>query len=355
MAELSHIDVGEVSLVDKAANKRKFLILKTEGDQDMPELILEVKKGSEDFFKNLAESVTKDDSIIKDIENVQKEDVRKSLSLVTTDDAVKAVLKAMEDDAVKGAIEAVSTSKTSMDIISAVAADSDVDKEVEAVVNKAEGSGESKLNISQAIKAALKALKTAKAELPGDVLDTLAKFSGIKKAVDGLVGIKKNEDGSLDLRDVPENMKATVSSLFKSSEDAIKKAEETEKVLKAERDERLNAAFIEKAEGYDHLALDSKKVGPILKKMAEALTKEEYSEIDTVLKGASGSLEELFKIKGKDGTGDDDNDNSAYGQLAKKAESISKRDKITPQQAFVKALDEYPELAAQERAEKKSA
>lgn len=354
MAKLSQIDVGEVSLVDKAANKRKFLILKSKGEEDMPELILEVKKGSEDFFKNLAESVIKDDSILKVIESVQDENVRKSLDLVTGDDVVKAILKAMEDDTVKATLEIVSKSKTSMGVISAIAKDSDIDADVEAAINKAEGTGEKKLNIAQAIKAALKALSTAKADLPKDIMDTLAKFSGIKKAVSGLTGIRKNDDGSLDLSDVPENMHATVTALFKSNEEATRKVEETEKVLKAERNERLNAAFIEKAQGYTRLSMDATTFGPILKKMAEDLTNEEFAEVERVLKAASNSLDELFKAKGVDGGSNEDDDNSAYSQLAKKAEVIAKRDGITPQQAFVKALDEYPKLAEQEREEKKA-
>ncbi len=354
MAKLSHIDVGEVSLVDKAANKRKFLVLKNEGENDMPELILEVKKGTEDFHKSLAKAINDDDTLVSVIENVQKEDVRKSLTLVTEDDSVKAVVKAMEDDAVKSTLSEVVKSTMSMEVISAVAkSDDSIDVDVDIEIKKASDNDDKK-KLPFAIKAALKALNTAKAELPKNVMDILSKVSGISKAVSNtLAGIKKNADGSADFSAIPEDMRATVEALWKSNEDANARAEKIEKTLDKERNERLNNAYIEKARSFEHLSMDADKFGPILKSISDKLSTDDFSELERVLKAASEGMEKLFKATGSDGGDDGDNgDDSAYSKLNKKAEEIAKRDSITGEQAFVKALNEYPDLAAQERVER---
>ena len=58
MPELFDLDVQEVSLVDKAANKRKFLVLKAHGKgatkMETNELILDVEDGFEDIIKAVA-------------------------------------------------------------------------------------------------------------------------------------------------------------------------------------------------------------------------------------------------------------------------------------------------------------
>ena len=60
MSELTDLEVIEVSLVDKAANKRNFLILKNKGDGNMNELILNVEQGHEEILKAIADALKVD-------------------------------------------------------------------------------------------------------------------------------------------------------------------------------------------------------------------------------------------------------------------------------------------------------
>jgi len=148
-----------------------------------------------------------------------------------------------------------------------------------------------------------------------------------------------------------------VEELWKANEtnaEAIKKAEakaeETDKILKAERDERLLKEFVTKADGFKNLSVKSDVFGKILKKISAALSDDENKELDRVLKSADDNITNLFKEYGHDN--DNDDDASAVAQLEKAAVTIAKRDGITKEVAFVKAMDENPELAKKELAER---
>ena len=318
---MTDVDVLEVSLVDKAANKRKFLVLKQEGEFDMPnEIVLNVEDGQEDVLKAVATALQTDGF----------ETVLKSLVSGFAD---KAVL-----------IKAVFADDTKL-----------MDAVIKAEIpEKARG----------AVVLALKALGDVKADLPETVMKSIAEIGEYKvpeKIVEKIVKaepkptystIQKNEDGTFNLSGIPEEMRPMVEQLWKANEEAITKSDKLEKTLKAERDERLTRDYVAKAEGFDKLAIEAKTFGPILKSAADKLTAEEFGELERVLRAANTAASKAFQEAGSDEGDDDDDKDTATKKLEKAAVAIAKRDKITEQQAFVKAMDEHPELAKQERDER---
>jgi len=326
MSELTDLEVFEVSLVDKAANKRNFLILKNEGDEDMNELILNVEQGHEEILKAIAAALTTEGA----------SDIFKAVTPMVSDEAEATVLKSILVE----------------------------DKELLNAIIKA-GISE---KAQSAVKAALKALKAVEGEMPEDIMKMLAKAGGLpfpfakpkpgeddekkEPAKKSYGEIKKNEDGSLDLSDVPEEVRPMVESLWKANEANTVRLASTEKTLKAERDERVLKEFIQKASSFDKLTVDPKVFGPVMMKAADAMDEADYLELERVLRAADEGLVNLFKQTGTGLSEDEDLVETAVDKLDKAAVVIAKRDGVTPEVAFTKAMDENPTLAAQERQER---
>jgi hypothetical protein len=207
-----------------------------------------------------------------------------------------------------------------------------------------------------AVKGALRLLNAYREELPKDVLKTLADLAGYeypapKEGKDEKDKGKdkyaypvpqKKADGSWDFSGIPEEVRPMVEALWKENEDIRKKAEETEKLLKAERDERLRKEFIAKAAGYKHLAVKPEEFGLVLKALAEKAP-EELAKIEAVLKAADEAIGQgkLFAEAGRGGEGA----GSTWAKIEKMASEIVQKDgKMTREQAIAKVLEEHPEL-----------
>jgi hypothetical protein len=310
---LRGLEIGEVSLVDKAANKRKFLLIKSEqGGKEMPmtEVIISCDESREELLKSVAEMEDNEISLLKSL---------------------------MEDDDLED-IKKAGISEKAM----------------------------------KAVKMALGALKGVKDELPKDIMEKLASIGGyempktekacdeegkdkMKKSVGGYT-IVKNEDGTVDYSDVPEEVRPLVKSLWEQNEESAKQAAEAERIAKEERDARVLKEYVSKAAELKNLATDVDKFGAILKAANEKLDAEQYEELDRVLKAAEEAVAQSVLLKEAGRAGDNDNDDgSAYSKLEKAAMQINKDegDKFpTFEQAFVEAGRRDPDLAAKERAER---
>jgi len=209
-----------------------------------------------------------------------------------------------------------------------------------------------------AVKGALRLLNAYKDELPKDIMNTLAglagygypepaakaKDEGKKKEKYGYPAPTKKEDGSYDFSGIPEEVRPAVESLWKEHEAAIKKAEELEKVLKAEREERLRKEYIQKAAAdFGNLPTKPEEFGLVLKGLAEKAP-EEYAKLEGVLKAANEAIEKgaLFAKVGHSGglAG-----GSAMAKIEEVAKSLVQKDaSMTKEQAIAKALELHPEL-----------
>jgi len=273
---LKDLDAVEVSLVPRGANKKKFLIFK------------EVDSPMEEILKAVLET---------ELENESR---------------VEEVLKAAK------------------------------------LSDKAKG----------AVKGALRLLNAYKDELPKDIMKTLAELADYgypaptekakgkkdeeedEKKKYGYPAPTKKEDGSYDFSSIPEEVRPAVEALWKEQQEAVKKAEELEKVLKEERDKQLRKEYIQKAADF----------GLVLKGLAEKAP-EEYAKLEGVLKAANEAIEAgaLYAEVGRGGAPAGD---SAVAKVEAMAAGLVQKDaNLSRADALAKVLAENPQLYEQYRKE----
>jgi hypothetical protein len=171
------------------------------------------------------------------------------------------------------------------------------------------------------------------------------------------------EDGDeddLNKADLPPEVRARIEKAERDATARIEKAEqaaqEATELAKAEREQRVTREFVAKAETLPHLPQKPGEFGPVLKSASEKLTKEEYDELDRVLKAANEQIERgsLFKELGGAGGPGPGAGTDAFSEVQRKAEELRKADSsLSPERALQKAMESDPELQARYAAEQR--
>jgi len=220
-----------------------------------------------------------------------------------------------------------------------------------------------------AVKGALRLLNAYKDELPRDIMKTLANLAGYgypeptgkagdkkdekddKKKKYGYPAPTKKEDGSWDFSGIPEEVRPAVEALWKEQQEAVKKAEELEKVLKEERDKQLRKEYIQKAaDEFANLPIKPEEFGLVLKGLAEKAP-EEYTKLEGVLKAANEAIEKgaLYAEIGRGGIPAGD---SAIAKVEAMVNGLVQKDaNLSRMDALAKVLAENPQLYEQYRKE----
>lgn len=175
----------------------------------------------------------------------------------------------------------------------------------------------------------------------------IAKALGMGDDVD--IDLKgSDEPVATDVEEVVETVENLAETdlekaeLQKRLEDLEKRAKDAEELAKAERDKRVEAEFVKRAEGYGTLPESPETLGPIMKRASEnKLTEDDFEKLEAVLKAAGEALDKsnLFKSLGVDGDGD----TSAKGQLdAAIAKMQEANPGMTYEAAYVEAFGSLP-------------
>lgn len=154
--------------------------------------------------------------------------------------------------------------------------------------------------------------------------------------------------------DLPEPVRKALEKaeeaekLAKAEREALaKRVEDSETIAKAERDLRVTREFVAKAAGYSALSIEAEKFGPVLKAASETLSKEAYEAIETVLKAADNQVDAnnmLLKSLGQDGEPDGGGGGS---DLTRKADDLQKADStLTRTEAMRQAARQDPKAQA---------
>lgn len=307
---LSNIKTVEVSLVEKAANKRRFLLFKSE-------------------------------------------------------DGVLKALSESAQNAVVGALRILQDYRSELPgwLFSGL---SDLVPFPEAITGGQSGEI-SKQDLSeeatQAVEGALRILQEYSDELPDDLLSRMAVLIEFPEVIEepGMDGIPEgptNEMEAIDmaaddilknsLKDLPEGVRGQIEALWKEQntkvQDALKKAETLEEALRKERDERRSREFIEKAKGYDRLPVKPEELAELLKSLADKAP-EQFEQIEKLFSTVNEQIAEsgLFDEIGSSGS------NSTGGGAWAKIEAaamgeVQKNAGITKADAVAKVLKEHPDL-----------
>lgn len=132
----------------------------------------------------------------------------------------------------------------------------------------------------------------------------------------------------------PEDIEARLKELEQ-------RALAAEEMARAERDKRVESEFIDRVKGYGTLPVDASMFGPVMKRASEALSKEDFDQIESVLKAAGAALEQsdLFRSRGYDGEGD----TSAAGQYRAKLKEVKAENPgLSEAEASIEAFNRLP-------------
>lgn len=308
LERLSNLDVLKIAFVDRAANKEKFLLYKSE--ESMPELTEAQIEKLEEFANS--------DADLGDAASV-----------------VEAITKADADAglAVKTALVALSKAELSEELTAALAPLTEGEPELSETVTKSLAEIEKQEKLPPEAKRLIGRLLGM--DIPTSAKSALGKLMGGSPPVEK----KKQTDVRKAMLDgVPEKQREAIEKAF-DAEDA--RIEAIEKSLAGEVERRELSEAIEKAEEItDGLPIEAEDFGA---KVLYPLTKsdpEAGEELTRTLRALSkiAKDEKLFTEIGSDASGGSNTEQ----RIEKRAKAIAKAKELTYEQAYVEALDEDP-------------
>jgi hypothetical protein len=140
-----------------------------------------------------------------------------------------------------------------------------------------------------------------------------------------------------------EEVREEVSKAMEIVKAANARAEEAEKIAKAERDQRLVREFVAKAQSFTSLPINPETFGPVLKKLSEALSDEEYDAVTKALAAGNETMANasLFGEIGKRGGYQP---TEAIAKVDTSAEEIAKAQNISIEAARTQVFESDPAL-----------
>jgi hypothetical protein len=290
--ELLDLDIREVSLVDRPAIRRKFLVIKRDEDGE--------NMSDEQALASDQETFIFDEVVCKD------EEVKKAKNKADEDESEEEEDESEEETKAKGKRKSKAKAKDELE------AESEEEEDEEASEKK-----------KKKVKKETTKMDKPQASIP--------------------VSFSKRDDGSYDLTGVPEEMQATVEQLCKAQDTAVQKAVELEEILKAERDERLRRDYVEKAEKeYSSLPGTSVEIGLLLKTLND-LDKDVAEKIEGVFTTVNAQLESGAVLE-EVGSSSLDVETTAWGRIEKQAIEMMSSGEVSKAAAISKVLEMNPKL-----------
>ena len=298
--EIIDMMIKEVSAVDRAATKKKFLLIKKDDGDDFHKRTLDEVLANQEAHSEFMKSI---DAFYNSVHSTMR------------DSDLSSVEKA----------EQIKTSSNQL---------------VEKLNNLAPDLAK-RMNVEKMTKNAMERIPDEGGENMPELKDILEKIDDkeVRASVESFVKsvMKDNsdegEETKIDKSAMPEELK-------KRFEDLEKKAEMAEQMAKAEREKRLDVEFNKRAKEYSNVA-DVEKIVSILKHTSE--DEGLQTEIEEVLKSAQERLAkaDLFKEVGGNGG----SVNGAEETIEKKTKELMKSDtSLTYAKAQSRVLKENPDL-----------
>jgi len=297
--ELLNLDVREVSLVDRPAIRRKFLVVKRDDTPNEECDTMPIDELPETTQESL------------DLEDISKTDESQELQPDTEPELMSVVKE--EDLEEEGEPEKGSPKKRKAKAVA---------EAKEELENESEEDEEPSTTKQKVKKETLKMVEPT--SIP--------------------VSFSKRDDGSYDLTGVPDEMQATVEEICKQHDAAIQKAAELEEILKAERDERLRRDFVEKAEKeYANLPGTPVELGLLLKSLND-LDSDVAEKVEDVFKSVNAQLES-GDILAEVGSAAVEAETTAWGRIEKQAADMVAEGTVSSKAAAIsKVLELNPKL-----------
>jgi len=288
---LTDLDVAEVSLVKKPANKRAFLLFK------------QLDEGGEERVPDLKEK------LIELITSEAPLELEEKLELIEGQEGFTEECR----EIVKEVVKVLRAYKADLpeDILEVIAELAELKLPERIVDQKPRAEEEEKIEI----------------------------MAGFPRPI-------KKADGSYDLSGVPKEQRAIVEALWKQAE----RADQLAKELREEKELRIRKEFEERAKQFDNLPISAEELGRILQAFHEK-AKEEYDKIERLLRAVNEALgqSEILKEFGSSYNG---SSGGAWTKIEKLAQGLIQKDaNLTKEKAISIVLEANPQLYAEYLAE----
>lgn len=288
---LTDLDVAEVSLVKKPANKRAFLLFK------------QLDEGGEERVPDLKEK------LIELITSEAPLELEEKLELIEGQEGLTEECR----EIVKEVVKVLRAYKADLpeDILEVIAELAELKLPERIVDQKPRAEEEEKIEI----------------------------MAGFPRPI-------KKADGSYDLSGVPKEQRAIVEALWKQAE----RADQLAKELREEKELRIRKEFEERAKQFDNLPISAEELGRILQAFHEK-AKEEYDKIERLLRAVNEALgqSEILKEFGSSYNG---SSGGAWTKIEKLAQGLIQKDaNLTKEKAISIVLEANPQLYAEYLAE----
>lgn len=288
---LTDLDVAEVSLVKKPANKRAFLLFK------------QLDEGGEERVPDLKEK------LIELITSEAPLELEEKLELIEGQEGLTEECR----EIVKEVVKVLRAYKADLpeDILEVIAELAELKLPERIVDQKPRAEEEEKIEI----------------------------MAGFPRPI-------KKADGSYDLSGVTKEQRAIVEALWKQAE----RADQLAKELREEKELRIRKEFEERAKQFDNLPISAEELGRILQAFHEK-AKEEYDKIERLLRAVNEALgqSEILKELGSSYNG---TSGGAWTKIEKLAQGLIQKDaNLTKEKAISIVLEANPQLYAEYLAE----
>lgn len=374
MKILTDVDGDEVSLVRRAANKRRFLLLK--GDTVDAEIndMLDVPYGREGALLDEIRKDGVDETVekaavyairlLKGIEGeLSPETIEKlgnelyphqnpglnvSGGVRGVGELTGAAASPQDDDAYEG--DAAGPDKDGS------GRDGELEGEADGV-ELADQEDDDEDDVKKADKSRAKSWITRRAKALGATSTPPEDADSVAKADDdvtdeerGTVEIPvpiRKEDGTWDLSGVPEESRAFFSEMIEKADKTSSDLAEAREQLQKSEDALLTRRMVEKAARLSHVAA-ADDLAPVLKEASLKLDEETFGKLEDVFKAAEERISKghLFEEYGRaSGQSGDTSKDDVYSQLVEKAnEIVEKGTDLSFEAAFDKAMQQNPAL-----------
>lgn len=313
MKRLYDLDPAEVSLVGKAANKKKFLVFKSRKGNEMSKSVDTIMKAvDEKTMARIEKSLKlvpvkkdggdmaprKDSAVFKEGDEQQPQEHGLSDQAHAAMKAVSRILAPHKEELNKGHLEAVAHELGMGDSVtektdgmespgdkagSQMAIPEDVKEEHHmGALGEAQKAYSAHLEKMGYRKYADQQPTEKSKKLESDDSDTSEEDDVSKTAV-------SKSDKGLDLSSFPENQRAQLELIFKSNQELVQKNLDLEKQLNDEKDLRVTKEFQERVKSFKHLGANSDELATVLKSL-NATNPEAAKKIESVLKAADTQL-----------------------------------------------------------------
>jgi len=173
--------------------------------------------------------------------------------------------------------------------------------------------------------------------------ETLTSANETLQATIDAAGTGDNDDGTgIDKSALPEAVRKVLD------DQAVQLQAQGDTITKMQ-DEAVTKAFIEKAATFDKIPMTAIELGAIMKSASKAMSADEYTAFEGLLKAANEAQAKVFKEIGGDGNVA----GNALEQLNVLAKTISDADGVTFEKGFQFALERNPELRKQYKDERR--